>query len=795
MTAVQPAGSAGPPPAGPDLRLAVPALGCWLGAFLATSPRAWRAVSGPIGAASAAALLVAACALLLLRGRRRERLVVAAALLGLLAGSAMGAVRLAAVQGGDLRAWARDGASARVVLRLSEDPRSVAGTTSGSSRRGSDTVLVRGRVVQLSARGRVLRHGPPVLVIALDRAQLWRWRTLLPGQTVRTSGQLRAARQGEAVAALILARSPPRPVADPPRAQRAAGRLRAGLRKAAGHLPAGPRGLLPGLVLGDTSRMPPELSDDFRTAGLTHLVAVSGANVAIVVGFLLLLGRWCGVRGLGLPALGLLGMLAFVVLARPQPSVLRAAVMGGVGLLALATGRRRASVAALSGAVLVLVLLDPWLARSYGFVLSVLATGALVLVAPSWADGLSRGGLPRAAAAAIAVPLAAQAVCAPVITLLSGQVSLVAVPANLLAAPAVAPATVLGVLATAASAVSPPTARLLATVAGLPTWWVVEVAQRSASAPLAALGWTSSVTGALVLAVLTVVAAAAVRRVRAHPRLAAAVAVLLAVALAVPAASPGWPPRGWLLVACDVGQGDALVLSAGPAGAVVVDAGPDPRLVDRCLRGLGVRRVPLVVLTHLHADHVEGLPGVLRGRRVGEVLVGPYDEPAGEHVRVLRWSAAARVPVRRTTVGERRQVGPLRWEVLWPARVIEGEGSTPNNASIVLLVRSDRVRMLLTGDVEPAAQQALLRRWRAGPVDVLKVAHHGSAHQSARLLAALRPRVALISVGVGNDYGHPAPRTLRALRMLGALVRRTDRDGTLAVVGPRAHLRVVARRR
>ena len=514
--------------------------------------------------------------------------------------------------------------------------------------------------------------------------------------------------------------------------------------------------------------------------------------MAIVVGFVLLGGRWLGARGRWLPVLGVLATAGFVVLARPQPSVLRAAVMGGVALLAMATGRRRTSLAALGAAVLVLVLIDPWLARSYGFVLSTLATAGLVVLAPGWAAALRSRGLPGGIAAAVAVPLAAQAVCGPVIAMLAGRVSLVAVLANLLAAPAVAPATVLGVLATVVSVASGRVASLVAEAAALPAWWIVTVAEHCAAAPMSSVSWSTSVTAAVVLAVLTVALGAAVRRVSRRPRVALGAAVLLIVGLAVPASSPGWPPRGWLLVACDVGQGDGLVLSAGAAGAVVVDAGPDPRLMDRCLRRLGVHRVVMVVLSHFHADHVEGLPGVLRGRRVGEIVVGPYGEPAAERGRVLRWATAARVPVRLVTIGERVRVGPLTWRVLWPRRIIEGEGSTPNNASIVMLVRSAGVRLLLCGDIEPAAQRALLASWVPGPVDVLKVAHHGSAYQAPELLAAVRPRVAVISVGAGNDYGHPAPATLQALRRSGALVRRTDLDGTVAVVGPAARLRVVS---
>ena len=332
----------------------------------------------------------------------------------------------------------------------------------------------------------------------------------------------------------------------------------------------------------------------FRTAGLTHLVAVSGANLAIVTGFVLLLGRAVGLRGRTRIAVAALAMLGFVVLARPQPSVLRAAVMGGVALAALASGRRRRSLAALSATVVVLVLVDPWLARSFGFVLSVLATGALVTLAPGWVRRWRAAGLPSVAAHALAVPLAAQLVCGPVVVLLSEQVSLVAVPANILVAPAVAPATVLGVLATLASAVHPAVAVALAWLAGAFVWWIVRVATWSAALPSAAVGWPGSAGGAVVLAVATVAGVLLAPRLARHRLVAASVAVAVAALVVVPARSPGWPPPDWVLAVCDVGQGDALALSAGPGTAVVVDAGPDAVAVDRCLRRLGVDRVPLV---------------------------------------------------------------------------------------------------------------------------------------------------------------------------------------------------------
>ena len=642
------------------------------------------------------------------------------------------------------------------------------------------------RLERVEARGRSLRLRTPVLVLARGRS----WSMLLPGQGLRASGRLGPARAGQPVAAVLSVRGPPALVGRPSLVQRAAGSLRAGLRAASDELPRDQRGLLPGLVLGDVSRVPPGLEEDFRTAGLTHLTAVSGANLAIVTGFVLLVGRQVGVRGRWLPVLAAVAMAGFVVLARPQPSVVRAAAMGLVGLAALASGRARRSVSALGASVVVLLLADPWLSRSYGFALSVLATGGLVLLAPGWARHWQGRGVPGPLAQALAVPLAAQLACAPVIVLLSGQVSLVALPANMLAAPAVAPATVLGVLATVVAAAHEPTAQALAWAAGLFVWWVAVVAHRAAAVPAAAVGWPDSVGGAVLLAAVTVAAVVTVRRLSRRPAVVAGVAVVAVVALVVPASRPGWPPPDWLLAVCDVGQGDALVLAAGPGQGVVVDAGPEPRAVDRCLRGLGVRRVPLVVLSHLHADHVEGLPGVLRGRAVGEVQLGGYDEPASELRRVLRWSHRAGVPVTRATLGDRVRVGGLSWTVVWPARVVHA-GSVPNNTSTVLRVRSSGVSVLLTGDVEPEAQRAMLATGAVRPADVLKVAHHGSAHQAPELLAAVRPRVALVSVGADNDYGHPAATTLRDLSRAGAAVARTDRHGTLVVAGTGHRLRVV----
>ncbi|MEV7283931.1 ComEC/Rec2 family competence protein [Streptomyces sp. NPDC093252] len=639
------------------------------------------------------------------------------------------------------------------------------------------------------------------------------WLGLLPSTRVRVEGRLGPVTAGDGrLAAVLRVRDPavPEVVAGPSATQRFAGRLRAGLREATDGLPADARALLPGLVVGDTSRITPELDEAFKETDLTHLLAVSGSNLTIVLA--LLLGppglaqraerRGGAARfGLSLRATAVCGgvlTLAFVVVCRPDPSVLRAAACGAVVLLALATGRRRSLIPALATAVLLLVLYDPWLARSYGFLLSVLATGALLTLAPRWSVALRRRGVPPRLAEALAAAGAAQVLCAPVVTVLSARVSLVAVPCNLLAEFAVAPATVLGFAALAAAPLALPVAQVLAWCAGWPTGWIAGIARTGAALPGAGIDWPGSWAGAALLALVTAGALYAGRRLVARPWLCAVCVLLLALVVVRPApltrVITGWPPPGWRLVMCNVGQGDATVLAAGEGSGVVVDAGPDPGAVDRCLRALGITRVPLVVLTHFHADHVAGLPGVLRGRAVAAIETTGHEEPADQAAFVRREAAARGVPVRRAVAGEVRGAGGgLGWQVLWPPRGPVPSPEGPNDASVTMLVRSGGLRMLLLGDLEPPAQRALLRTPAAAllrRVDVLKVAHHGSAYQDPGLLRVVAPRLALISCGRGNRYGHPAPSTVAALGSAGARVLRTDRDGAVAVAGGDGTLRV-----
>jgi competence protein ComEC len=763
----------------PDLRLLAPAVAVWLVAAIALHLR-------PVVVLVAAAAAVLAAAVL---SRRSVTTVVVGVLLCSAAAALSAGVRVHARTTGVVHDAAVARSAVTIEAVLLDDPRVLAPRAGSGALVVRDTVLARVRVERITTAGRVIAVRSPVLVLSGDRS----WLRLLPSQRIRVAGLLRPADRGDDVAALLTARGTVQRLGHPSQLQTAAGSLRAGLRDAVSSLPPAERGLLPGLVIGDVSRLPAELTDDFRTVGLTHLVAVSGTNVAIVLMAVLLLCTRLGVPLRARAPLALLALLGFVVLVRPSPSVLRAAVMGGVALLALTTGRSRSTLPTLSAAVIVLVLAAPDLAMTPGFALSVLATAGIVVLAPGWRDRWSRH-LPPGLADALAVPAAAQVACGPVVVALSAQLGLLSVPANLLAVPAVAPATILGLLAALTAPLSSHVAEAIAWLAWLPTAWLVRVAEIGARLPGAALPWHGGYVGAALLVLATAIGAMVLRSPWLRRTCAAGCAGLLAAVTGLWLVAPAWPPPGWFLLACDVGQGDALVLNAGNHAGVVIDTGPDPRAIDTCLRRLHVRQVPLVVLTHLHADHVEGLPGVLRGRRVAQIEVGPLDEPVVEHARVVRWAADARVPIARAVVGEIRTAGAARWQVLAPDHAHRGTNSDPNNSSLVLRLTAAGGRVvLLTGDVEKEAQQALIDLGAPLAADVLKVPHHGSSHQLPEFLRAVGARLTMTSVGVGNPFGHPSPTTIGELVRHGARSYRTDRDGDIALIDRAGTLASAAR--
>jgi competence protein ComEC len=479
-------------------------------------------------------------------------------------------------------------------------------------------------------------------------------------------------------------------------------------------------------------------------------------------------------------------VLVFVVLCRAEPSVVRAAAMGVVGMAAV--GREAGAGGGLrlmSVAVVALCFVDPWRSRSWGFALSVAACVGIVWWGRRWAEALGRW-LPGWLAEAIAVPLAAQVATQPLVTALSGAVSVVGVPANAVAGPFVGPATVLGFAAAGVAWLVPWLGRILAYGAGWAAEPILVIAGYGSSLPGARIVWPAT-PFALVLVVAGSIAAGWLAPgVLRRWWLVLPLALLLLVALLRAPYHLGWPPAAWEIVACDVGQGDATVLLVAPGQAILVDTGPDPVALLACLDQVGVEAIPLLVLTHYHADHVGGLEALLGSRPVGRVIVSPVSSPVATAKAIAAELAQRGIPETAATAGQVLTVGDARWQTV-AAGLQLGSGGTgsesseENNSSVVGRVQLPGLSVLLTGDVEPEGQQAILATGSDVRATIVKVPHHGSSRQDRDFLAATGARLALVEVGLNNTYGHPAAKTLRTLEGLGMQIMRTDQQGAVAI--------------
>ena len=540
-------------------------------------------------------------------------------------------------------------------------------------------------------------------------------------------------------------------------------------------------GLLVGFVTGDTRLLPREDRAAMQATSLTHLTAVSGTNVAIVIGGVLglagLLRAPAAVRRTAVAAV----VPWFAFLTRFEPSVLRAGSMALLLLLAGVRGHVRDARHALAVAVLLLVLLDPRLAASLGLLLSATATAGVLLVAPVVRDRLP-ARVPRRLATLVGVTVGAQVAVLPVLLATFGELALVSVPANLLAVPAAVVAATLSFVATALAVVHVELAAWGFALAGPGARMVLLVAEHL-SGRGAAIDVTRPLT-VLAAGASLVWLLAATRGVT--RRVGAAVTVLALLLASVPAVTGSLRPAGLTVTAIDVGQGDAFLVES-PSTRVLVDAGGDDTAA-RWLRQHGRRQLDLVVVTHPHLDHVGGVPEVLRRIRVGAVWALPLPTELAEAAEVWRVAAARGVPVRAPSRSTTVQLQDVTIEVLHPpaGRPYRFARSELNESSLVLRFHHAGARLLTTGDIELQAQRDLLasdpHRLRA---EVLIVPHHGAATTDPAFLAAVAPQVAIISAGEDNRHGHPHPDTLAVLDGLGAQIRRTDREGTVAVRVPR----------
>ena len=750
-----------------EARLAIPALGAWAMAGVATGSDAPVAIA--VGAVLATLVLSAAVALVRSRVPHRSRLLGALAVAAVTAPLAVLVATAAAVQSGRREP--------EVLIDVARSSRSVELSVVVSG--PGDEGRIPGAAVAVTVGGRIAAIDSPVLIFGRPDAD-----PPPVGSTVSVRGTLRPTDAGDDVSYLVFPRGSPVETRSPPVLLEATAGLRTGFHDAALRLPGDGGALLPGLAIGDTSAVDESLEAAMRVGSLTHLTAVSGANCAVVVAIALGLAGLAGVRRGIRIGIALVLLVGFVLLVTPEPSVLRASVMAALALVAAALGRRARGIPLLSFAVIALLIVDPWLARDYGFVLSVLATGALLTLAGPLAARLARV-MPRGIALVLAVPIAAQFVCQPVIVLLDPTLPLYGVPANLLAAPAAPLATVVGLVACLVLPIAPALGGAIAAVAWVPSAWIAAVATLVASLPAARLPWLPGLLGAAALTALSIVGLIAVSSDRARLRM-GSVALVMLVAVGYLGAWAGTRiardidrPDDWVYALCDVGQGDATVIRS--AGAVaLVDTGPDPAPLRACLDELGVTRIDLLVLTHYDLDHVGGVSAVLG--EVERAIVGP--SAGADDDRVVDALVGGGARVSRVTVGEKGSVGELGWRVLWPPP----RGVEPGNAaSVTLSVRPSPgcttgcLSALLLGDLGEESQLRMLGSAHPGRYDVVKVAHHGSADQAPRLYSSIRATVGLIGVGADNDYGHPTSSALEMLEGAGTQAFRSDLDGLVLV--------------
>lgn len=626
---------------------------------------------------------------------------------------------------------------------------------------------------------------------------------LEPGSPVRGSGTVEALARGESgFADHLLDRGVGAtlrlgelevlgPVRNP--ALRVANAARRALRRGAERaLPAREAGLLLGLAVGDTATLDAEVEEDFRATGLGHLLAVSGSNVAMFLAPVLGLALLFRMGAAGRFAIGVGAIVFFAMLTRWEPSVLRASVMAVFALLGVLAGRPRSTLALLGGAVLLLLALDPGLARAVGFQLSVAATTGLAAFAGPIAERLSR--LPRPLALAMAATAAAQAGVTPLLLLRFGVVPVVTLVANVLAFPAVPLALFGGLVASGLGLVSPGLGAAVGKVAVWPISYLVGLADRMARAPLPSLTAGGLLGPLLAFAAVLLLAWRLRRRTRraetatatatatagpraTGPRLRAPAALLAAALLWALTVRAG-PPDELTVTFLDVGQGDAAVVRTPDGATVLIDAGPDEQPVATALARLGVKRLDLAVATHAHADHVEGFPAVLARFPVGLFLEPGCEAESPSQAELLRALRDEDVRVHHPRGGERLQVGGLSVEVLGPDAC--GLGDVPNDDSIVVRLRYGEATVLFPGDAEVPAQQDALADGDPVRALVLKVPHHGGDTSDPAFFHATGARLAVVSVGK-NDYGHPNPVAMAALRDAGMRIVRTDLAGDVTV--------------
>ncbi len=546
--------------------------------------------------------------------------------------------------------------------------------------------------------------------------------------------------------------------------------------------------LVPGLVLGDTSLQSNDFKEQMQKVGLSHLTAVSGANFVLVASFLLWCLQFIIKRIKHRLIIVLIVLFLFIFLVRPTPSVLRAAVMTLVILIARYRGESTRGIASLGAAITLLILLDPFQSIDPGFALSVLATAGILFLSPKVENKLQKIIKPRWLVEAIAIPVSATIPCLPVILLLSNEFSIATIPSNILVAPVIAPITVLGFLSAILTPIVSSVGAILFAGASFFAKYIVVVSDAMEKFPSIHFNDTRVYILIFILSLVLFF--------NHQKSITVIITTLLLVQLVFTSIS--WPGRNWQVINCDVGQGDAMVVNLGTSSAIVIDTGPDPGAIDNCLRALNIKTIPLLILTHFHSDHVGAISGVVKDRLIGQVWISNLHQPESAYERAMKELVG--IEVKSVTKGESYLFPESNVEikVLWPQssgvnfKELPGDGSKINNSSISLILKTNDLSVFAGGDIEPEVQEVIATSGLLSDVDLLKVSHHGSAYQYVPMLDLLKPEIAIISVGSENSYGHPDVEFVNELEKRSISVWRTDLSGGISVA-PTNKIRVTGK--
>ncbi len=543
-------------------------------------------------------------------------------------------------------------------------------------------------------------------------------------------------------------------------------------------------GLLLGIMLGDKGHMTSLMQSRFTRAGVAHVMVVSGLHVGMIALIAFWLARLCRLEICKRAVLTMVLVAFYALISGCRPSVLRAALVIGISLLGWLLGREKHLIAALSTAGLVLLVYDPFLLFEIAFQLSFIATLSIAVIVPLLQRQLEQFAVfSRRPLQIFLASIAVQVGVVPVLMYHFGELSLISAFSNVVIVPLIGPVLALGLVASCLSAISCFLAQPLFAMLGFVLGLINRITTSLASLSFSSISAMISLRGMLIYYILLAALVIWIRRSKET----LSRAFIQFVSLLIPVGIIWWqilvngPPAQFTAHFLDVGQGDAAAIRSPTGATILVDGGPDRHVTKNLLASRGIRRIDLLVLSHPHADHINGLVELVEGGNVGLVLMGKSSDSSPEYSEFRAAVSDRAIPKITAKEGMKLQVGPdLLACVLSDSHM--SKDSDLNNESLVLKIEYGDLSLLFAGDVEEEGELDLLGLRQDLRSSILKVPHHGSDRSADRtFLKSVKPKAAIISAGKDNRFGHPSRAAIRNLKSLGTEIYRTDQDGNVTI--------------